>query len=507
LGSRADVLEALTRIAEVLPAARGRSLIFERIGENVRTEVATRRERDPSALLGYVGYDESSVLDAIAAGADEAAVLPRIDAAQLIAFIDRTELRGRTRVGTARLQAALVHSEKLTALGTLVAGVGHEINNPLSSVLLSLFVLRHKLVPAVDAAREVMHAVARGAAPSPELLVKLEGLRGERDVPTLLDDVSTAANAIASVVRDLRAFAREDEREQSEAVQVTELIDRVSRLLGRDIAAHGVLERDYAPDIPLIVAPRNRLAQVITNLLSNASHAIAELQRPAHAIRVSVRTDEDHLVIAIADTGPGITPDAIERIFDPFFTTKRKGLGTGLGLTISRSILRDLGGDLSVESVYGEGATFLCVLPIPGELALREAQRRSEQAGPLELPRLVTVLVVDSDPQVLRSYARVLGAEHRLLVAPDENDAIELLSAGSTPDVLVVDLDLAGQGGVTLLAWLASHQPELLRSTVAVTSLHAEESHAALLRAHRGPLLYKPLRGEAVLAAIAKASG
>jgi signal transduction histidine kinase/CheY-like chemotaxis protein len=500
LGSSDPILEALARAAEALPASRSRSLIFERIHGDVQPAVARVREREPLALIAYAASDEPSVLAAIAGGADEAQVIAQPDAAQLLAFLDRTELRGRLRADSAQLRSALSHAEQLTALGTLVAGVGHEINNPLSSVLLSLFVLRNRVVPAVDAAREVMVAYEHGQPVSSEALARLSAMRSGRDVPALLDDVSAAANTIASIVRDLRTFSRNDDGERLEAIDVPELLDRVARLLGRDVAAYGVLERDYERDLPLVAAPRHRLAQVFTNLLSNATHALAEIQRESHAVRISVRSDGEHIVIAITDTGPGIPAHDIERIFDPFFTTKRKELGTGLGLAISRAILRNLGGDLSVESVYGEGATFLCLIPIPPLDVLKEAQRQSGPSSPA--PATVpaqTVLIIDADPQMLRSYARVLGGEHRLLTAHDEHEAIELLSTGTAPDTVVLDFDLPGRGGAVLLAWLEAHEPRLMGRTIVVSSADAEARHADVLRRHEGPVIQKPLRGETLL--------
>jgi CheY-like chemotaxis protein len=162
--------------------------------------------------------------------------------------------------------------------------------------------------------------------------------------------------------------------------------------------------------------------------------------------------------------------------------------------------MRNLGGDLSVESVYGEGATFLCLIPIPPEDVIREAQRYvspsspAPAAGPAQ-----TVLIVDADTQMLRSYARVLGPDHRLLTAHDEHEAIEQLSTGTAPDTLVVDFDLPGRGGAALVAWLDAHRPTLAARTVLVTSSDAELRHGDVLRRHEGPIIQKPLRGEMLL--------
>jgi CheY-like chemotaxis protein len=374
--------------------------------------------------------------------------------------------------------------------------------------MLSLDAARSQLLPALDAARDVLRALDAGAVPEPNLVTRLgAALRSERVGRTgaeLLDDMSSAASAIASIVRDLRVFARTDDDELPELVDVCDLIDHILRLLGREVFKHGVIERDYAAELPRLVVPRNRVTQVVMNVLINATHAIAEVARPDHRVRVSVRADDDFMAIAVSDTGPGIPVESLERIFDPFFTTKREDLGTGLGLSISRSILRKLGGDLSVESVHGDGATFICFLPLPTRDMIREAFRQ-RAAGSFTVPRPVgaSVLVVDDDPRMLRSYARLLNAEHRIVIAHDGRDAIDMLESGSVANLAVVELDLPGNDGPELLTWLAENRPELARRTLLVTSADSEPNYADFLREHRGPLLRKPVRGETLLAAIA----
>ena len=224
-------------------------------------------------------------------------------------------------------------------------------------------------------------------------------------------------------------------------------------------------------------------------------------------MRISARADDEFVAIAVSDTGPGIPPESLERIFDPFFTTKRQELGTGLGLAISRSILRRLGGDLSVESVYGDGATFLCFLPIPSRDAVRAACQRNAAVG--AQPRAVarsrcSVLVVDDDERMLRSYVRLLNPLHRLLIAQDGSDAIELLESGSVPDVVLLELDLPGVDGRKLLDWLEEHRPALHRRALVVTSVASKPQYESFLRDYAGPVLHKPVRGEELLAEIAR---
>jgi len=157
-----------------------------------------------------------------------------------------------------------------------------------------------------------------------------------------------------------------------------------------------------------------------------------------------------------------------------------------------------------VESVYGEGATFLCFLPVPSQEALSNTRKQTVVLTPSE-PALATtsVLVVDDDERVLRSYARLLGSRHRLMVAYDGREAIEMLQSGSTPDVLVIELDLPGEDGRDLVAWLEADRPDLARRTVLATSGGSGSSYDDFLRTYRGLVVHKPVRGAELLAAIA----
>jgi CheY-like chemotaxis protein/anti-sigma regulatory factor (Ser/Thr protein kinase) len=263
------------------------------------------------------------------------------------------------------------------------------------------------------------------------------------------------------------------------------------------------VERDYAPDLPALLVPRGRVTQVIMNVFVNALQAIAEVDRPVHRIRISARADEEFVAITVSDTGPGIPPDALERIFDPFFTTKRQALGTGLGLSISRAILRRLGGELSVESVYGEGATFLCFLPVPSAEAIRDVWERTASPPPGQsLAAVTSVLVVEDDERILRSYARLLGNRYRLMIACDGGEAIDMLESGSTPDVVLMELDLPGADGLELLSWLEIHRPELAHRVVLSTSSGGACSYEDFLQTYPGAVVHKPVHGEALLAAI-----
>ncbi len=444
--------------------------------DSASAEVVSRvRQRVGGAPLGFVAVDEVAALEALSYGADEVLVWPALDDRAVHGFFDRTKLRASLRRSQERSRASMVHAEKLSALGTLVAGVAHEINNPLMALQLSIEACKSPL--------------------------------GSQLNPQLLDEMFAASSAIASVVRDLRVFARADgEREEAQLLEANDAVEQALRLVGREISMVAHVERDYSRALPRVVVPHGRLIQVLVNVLINAVHAIADVTRDSHRVRVTTRADAEYVAISIADTGPGIASDALSHIFDPFFTTKRSGLGTGLGLSISRSIMRDLGGDLIVESVHGSGATFIALVPIPDHSAMRTAflKQRDVSSRPSALVsnRRHTVLVVDEDPRILKAYVRMLSSSCDVITANDGQDVIDLLSSGSAPDALVTELSLPELSGERLFEWLRRERPQLAARTIFVTADATRHRHAEFLAENGRDSLIKPVSASELWAAL-----
>lgn len=474
--------------------------------DDVREMVRRARGAHGGAPIGIVVSDEPAALLAVEAGADDALPEDRLDEQTAFGFIDRILLRARLRREQEQVRALYVHSEKLAALGTLVAGVAHEVNNPLTSLLLSAEGLKLRVNPLHAALAQVEElARSKRGATAEELSDVLRiGRTGAPLAETreLLQEIESSAKNIAGVVRDLKLFSRPDDDAAPEVIDIRALMDQVLRIVGRQIRQHGTLELDYASELPVVVAPSARLAQVFTNVLLNASHAISEVARPVHRIRISARADDEAVAVCISDTGPGIPPNVVGRIFDPFFTTKRQGVGTGLGLCISRSILRRLGGDLLVESVHGDGATFIALIPLPDRRDLFEAYRRtanvtSQQPRPHPEKR---VLVVDSDERVLRAFARTLENMHDVLLAHDGQEAIDLLESGSRADAIVADVSMPDMSGVVLYGWLLQHRPELARRVIFVTD--EDQERPSMVSETEQPVLKKPVSRDALLNAV-----
>jgi signal transduction histidine kinase/FixJ family two-component response regulator len=496
----------LAPIAEQLFPEASAPLVVKTWSGAVRSSVQQTRNEFGGVPLGLIANDDPESLEAVEAGADEVVLATALSADSAIAFLDRVLVRARLRREQERLRATYVHSEKLVALGTLVAGVAHEVNNPLTSLLLSAEGLKLRIGPLCNAMSAIEElASSKGAATRDDLVeVMRVGRTGARLTETsdLLQEIESSAQTIARVVRDLKLFARPDDEAIAEIIDVRALLDQVLRIVGRQIRACGVLELDYEPDLPPVVAPSSRLAQVFTNVLLNAAHALTEIERPAHRIRISARADEEAIAVSVSDTGPGIAPHVLSRIFDPFFTTKLHGVGTGLGLSISRSILRRLGGDLLVESVHGDGATFVAIIPRPDRRTLYEAHRQSSGAPPLRNPQTPKkrVMVVDSDEHVLKAVARSLDSQFDVLLARDGQEALDLLASGSRADLILADISRPELSGLQLMDSLRTNADPLETRVILMSA--EEPATLRTLPDHGRPLLRKPVSRAVLLTAI-----
>ncbi|HEY8143533.1 MAG TPA: ATP-binding protein [Kofleriaceae bacterium] len=242
-----------------------------------------------------------------------------------------------------RMQQRLAMSERLASLGTLAAGVGHEINNPLTYIVSNLAVAQRELA-ALSGAEELAAIRERLAA-----------------VTRKIADASYGADRVREIVRDLRSLSAG--HEVNDSVDLASVIDRALRLTDHELRQHAVVTREIGP-MPPVLGSEGSLVQVMVNLLMNAAQAIPPGNPDGHRIGVEATTADDGSArIEVSDSGDGIAPEALDRIFDPFFTTKEVGTGTGLGLAISHRIVTGLGGDIEVRSEVGRGSRFRVILP------------------------------------------------------------------------------------------------------------------------------------------------
>ncbi len=338
-------------------------------------------------------------------------------------------------------EAQLVASDRMAAVGTLAAGVAHEINNPLTAVLGNLDL----------AFRDVSDLTKR--------LGLSDELRNE------LSDARECAERIRTIVRDLKIFSRAEEN-KLEPVDTMRVMESTLRMAWNEIRHRAHLVRQYG-DVPPVEANESRLGQVFLNLVVNAAHAIPEGRADLNEIRVSSRLDTSgNVVVEIADTGAGMSPEVRKRLFEPFFTTKPAGVGTGLGLAICQRIVTELGGRIEVGSELGKGSVFRIHLP-------QARSERAPSAAPASAPsparRRGRILVIDDEPMLGTLISATLSAEHEVVTTTRAQEALDRVSSGQRFDVVLCDLMMPDLTGMDLHGELARGAPDQAERMIFMT--------------------------------------
>jgi two-component system NtrC family sensor kinase len=273
----------------------------------------------------------------------------------------RNEELRRSKAELESLQAQIIQSEKMASLGQLAAGVAHELNNP-AGFLYGNMEMLGELARGLERLLRLYETVPLGGEEAARARAIKEEIGYETtlgDLRSIVDDCRDGAERIRDVVQNLRTFSRLDEAEFKK-VDIHEGIDSTLRLLMRFYGDGRVrLARDYG-ELPPVDCYAGQLNQVWLNLLVNAAFAVRE----GGEVRITTRGEGERVVVRVSDTGRGIAPEHLTRIFDPFFTTKPVGEGTGLGLSVTYSIVERHGGEIAVESEQGRGTTFTVTLPV-----------------------------------------------------------------------------------------------------------------------------------------------
>jgi PAS domain S-box-containing protein len=362
------------------------------------------------------------------------------------------------------LERRLAQADRLAALGTLAAGVAHEINNPLAYVMLNLEWVARKL-PGV-----------RSDAAS------LEGLTA------MLTEARQGVERVSTIVRELRSFSRID-GEMRAPVDLGAVVESALKIAGHEIRPRARVITSCEPVRP-VLASESRLEQVVVNLLLNAAQAMPSDRIDGNEIRVSVRPDGDgHAVLEVTDNGPGVPADVLPRIFDPFFTTKPVGLGTGLGLSICHGIVMSLGGRIAVYSEPGEGASFRVRLPTVEPRGPDEpvsASVPSSRAGPR-----ARILVVDDELPIANTLRELLAPVHEVVAATSGAEALAALEAAEF-DVVFCDLVMPGMSGMDLYQRIRAERPSLAPRVVFMTGGAFTERNADFLSSVENLRVEKP---------------
>ncbi len=432
-------------------------------------------QKDDPQLANIPVLALSADSTAKAAAIDAEAYLKKpVDYDTLVDTIDRLLVASEHR----ELQARLAQTDRLTSLGTLAAGVAHEINNPLAYVLLNLGYLIDEL-PKLFA--------DRAGEPAKEAIVALEHARN-------------GAERIRDIVRGLKTFSR-PENEMKVPLDIRQVIDATLAMVANEIRHRARLVKDYA-EVPSVIANEARLGQIFLNLLLNAVQALPEDGVEANEIRVVVKAiASDRVIVEVQDNGAGIPLQVRGRIFEPFFTTKPVGIGTGLGLAICHGIVTSLGGTLTFESEVGKGTVFRLELPAvvrPSVDVLALSPSNSEPPPRSGRPLLGRILVVDDEPIVCFSLERLLSKEGEVVAVTSARQALAAIVSGERFDVILCDLMLPEMDGPTLYDEVRKIDPIQAKQMVFVTGGVFTVRARDFLATVKNPRMSKPFDIEAL---------
>jgi two-component system NtrC family sensor kinase len=381
--------------------------------------------------------------------------------------IDGVVISGRDVTELKRLEEQLIQAEKLAAMGQMLAGVAHELNNPLTAIL--------------------------GVT---ELLRDSEGV--QENTKRQLELTHRQARRAARIVQNLLEFSR-PAAPQKKALDVNSLIERTLQLQDHSLRRNNV-SVDFQPqsDLPAVIGDANQLIQVFLNLISNAEHAIREVRETG---RVHIRMGRigGHISVTVQDDGIGVAQEALPKLFDPFYTTKRPGGGTGLGLSICMSIVREHGGSIDVETLPAGGSAFTVYLPVaPPEVSatLLDSAASSTEAAPAagDILNGRSILVLDDEESIRMLLEEGLSAHGmRVDCAANSKEALELVS-NCAYDLVLCDVNLsvgAGPSGREVAAQIADSSRGAAKPEVIFMTGDLVEVEGAASRIHQ---LQKPFR-------------
>lgn len=393
-----------------------------------------------------------------------------------MSLTDLSERRAATRQ-IEQQREALRQSEKLTAMGSLLAGVAHELNNPLAIVMGRASLLEEK------------------CEQQPELRADAQRIR-------------EAAERCGRIVRTFLNMARQKPAERRH-IALNDLVQAAVDMLGYTFRSHGIeLQLELGSGLPEVQADADQIGQVVLNLLVNAQQALAACDGERQ-VRISTGVEprregrEPRVWLRVADSGGGVPQALRDKIFEPFFTTKPEGIGTGLGLAVSRSLVRDHGGDLSLERTEA-GATFRLTLPISGRPSPESAPAPLTPAADAAAAR---VLVVDDEAEIADLMRAMLeAAGYEVATAESGAVALELLEMARF-DAIVSDLRMPDMDGAALWRAVGHAQPPLARRMLFVTGDTLSPDARAFLETARCPSLDKPFAKHDLLERVAELLG
>jgi len=352
----------------------------------------------------------------------------------------------------------LLQSEKVATMGSLLAGVAHELNNPLAVLTGHAHLLQARAAGDAVAARAVK--------------------------------ICAAADRCARIVRNFLALARQQPPERAN-VHLNVVVQESVEMLAYELRTDDVeVMCDFETGLPVLWADAHQLQQVLVNLLANAYHAMRRQAAPRRiALATRLDTGRRRVRLTVTDTGPGIPPAIQAKIFEPFFTTKPAGHGTGLGLSLCRGIVEDHGGSIEVQSDPGGGATFVIELPVPEQTSLPTATPAAESLPPVGAKHL---LVVDDEPEIAHILIEILTESgHHVEMVGNGAEALDMLARGRY-DLILSDTKMPELDGVGFYRELTSRFPELSRRIIFLTGDVLDAEKREFLESTGVPVVMKP---------------
>ncbi len=376
------------------------------------------------------------------------------------------------------LQQQLIQSEKLSAIGELISGIAHELNNPLTGVMgySQLLQLRKDLD---DHAKES--------------LLKINNL----------------ALRCQKIVQNLLSFARKQKPERTLS-DINEILEKTLELRGYELQVNNIeISRELDRNLPKTIADSHQLQQVFLNVLTNAEQAMLESHGKGHLmIRTRADAQNARIVVEIEDDGPGIPESYLTRIFDPFFTTKEVGKGTGLGLSLSYGMIKEHGGNIYARSRLGEGSTFVIELPVIGRLQDEPIVAPELMPQALQFENLVRgkrILVVDDEKYILDFFVEVFHTLPVLVdTAGDGRVAMHKMQAEEY-DLVVTDFKMPQMSGRELFNWIKENRPNLATRIIFVTGDTVSVETRSFFEDNHNRYLAKPFKIEEVKEVIQQA--
>jgi two-component system, NtrC family, sensor kinase len=420
-----------------------------------------------------------------------------VGASELLTTVERILIESKQQETTRHDE-----TERLASLGRLAAGVGHEINNPLAFVMMNL---RESLAALRPTAR-ALEDPSRGT-PTEATMRDLTVHVG--NVIDMLQDCLVGAERIRVTVGNLQRLSTYDPaaaQAESGPVDIHQLIDQSISMVWNQIRHRARLVKCY-DKIPPIVASGTALGQVFLNLIVNGVHAIPEGDADHNEIRITTKLEAaeggSEVVVEIGDSGGGIAPEVLSHVFEPFFTTKPTGEGTGLGLSLSRQTVNDLGGRISVESSeQSKGTIFRVHLPV-GAVGGRTADAADGTDSPGHSVANAgesrgRVLVIDDELLIGRAIQNAVKDQHDVVVVDRASEAISRMERGELFDVILCDVVMPDLSGPEFYATLEARWPELIPRLVFMTGGAFTPETSSFLEHLESRVLSKPFKIESL---------